>query len=102
MSRVVGVSLTPDETYDAAVTATLPGLSAGLAALFAVLVPLHLLMLDGTPRIVMTACAAGQRPGWSVPSPSSSAGTACPTTSRSPPRPAWCSSPSPTPSRTWC
>ena len=52
------MSLTPDETYDATVTAALPGLSAGLAAVFAVLAPLHLLMLDGTPRIVMTACAA--------------------------------------------
>ena len=95
------MSLTPDETYDAAVTATLPGLSAGLAALFAVLAPLHLLMLDGTPQIVMTACAAASALVV-VPSPSSYAGTACPTTSRSPPRPAWCSSPSPTPSRTWC
>ena len=58
VSRHVGVSLTPDETYDAAVTDTLPGLSAGLAVLFVVLVPLHLLMLDGTPQIVLTACAA--------------------------------------------
>jgi diguanylate cyclase (GGDEF)-like protein len=54
----VGVSLTPDETYDAAVTAVLPGLAAGLAVLFAVLAPLHVLTLDGTPRVVMTACAA--------------------------------------------
>jgi diguanylate cyclase (GGDEF)-like protein len=52
------VSLTPDETYDAAVTAAVPALAAGLAALFAVFVPLHLLMLDGTLRVVMVAVAA--------------------------------------------
>jgi diguanylate cyclase (GGDEF)-like protein len=55
----VGVSLTPDETYDAAVTAAVPALAAGLALLFAVFAPLHLLMLDGTLRVVMAATAAG-------------------------------------------
>jgi diguanylate cyclase (GGDEF)-like protein len=54
----VGVSPTPDETYDAAVTAAVPALAAGLAALFAVLAPLHLLMLDGTLRLTMAATAA--------------------------------------------
>jgi len=53
------VSLTPDETYDAAVTAAVPALAAGLAALFAVFVPLHLLMLDGSLRVVMASLAAG-------------------------------------------
>jgi diguanylate cyclase (GGDEF)-like protein len=53
------VSLTPDETYDAAVTAAVPALAAGLAALFAVFAPLHLLMLDGTLRVVMAGVAAG-------------------------------------------
>ena len=54
----VGVSLTPDETYDAAVTAALPGLTAGLAALYAAFIPLHALLLDGTARLAMVACAA--------------------------------------------
>ncbi len=53
------MSLTPDETYDAAVTAAVPALAAGLAALFAVFVPLHLLMLDGSLRVVMASLAAG-------------------------------------------
>ncbi len=54
----VGVSLTPDETYDAAVTAALPSVAAGFAVLFAAFVPLHALLLDGTARLAMVACAA--------------------------------------------
>src|SRR6187455_319042 len=50
-----GVSPTPEETYDAAVTAAVPALAAGLGVLFAAFAALHLLMLDGTPRLVMAA-----------------------------------------------
>jgi diguanylate cyclase (GGDEF)-like protein len=50
-----GVSPTPEETYDAAVTAAVPALAAGLGVLFAASAVLHLLMLDGTPRLVMAA-----------------------------------------------
>jgi diguanylate cyclase (GGDEF)-like protein len=52
------VSPTPEETYDAAVTAALPGLAACLAALFAALAVLHAITLEGTTRLVMTAGAA--------------------------------------------
>ena len=53
-----GVSPTPDETYDAAVMAAVPRLAAGLALLFAVFAGLHLVMLAGTPRLVMATAAA--------------------------------------------
>jgi diguanylate cyclase (GGDEF)-like protein len=52
-----GVSPTPEETYDAAVTAAVPVLAAGLGVLFAAFAALHLVMLDGTPRLVMAATA---------------------------------------------
>ena len=51
------MSPTPDETYDAAVTAAVPALAAGLAVLFAAFAALHLVMLDGTPRVVMAVTA---------------------------------------------
>lgn len=52
------MSPTPDETYDAAVMAAVPRLAAGLALLFAVFAGLHLVMLVGTPRLVMATSAA--------------------------------------------
>ncbi len=58
----VGVSLTPEETYDAAVTAALPRLAAGLALLVAVSGGLQLALLEGTPSVVLSgtyAAAAG-------------------------------------------
>ncbi|MEO7980276.1 MAG: GGDEF domain-containing protein [Sporichthyaceae bacterium] len=53
------MSPTLEETYDAAVTAAVPGLAACLALLFVAFVPLHLLMLDGSSRVVLVATAAG-------------------------------------------
>ena len=53
-----GVSPTPAETYDAAVMAAVPRRAAGLALLFAVFAGLHLVMLAGTPRLVMATAAA--------------------------------------------
>ena len=96
----VGVSLTPDETYDAAVTAAVPALAAGLAALFAVFVPLHL--------IVSTAlCGSSWRP-WPRAAPlfwaasgTPCIGARCPTTWRSLPPRVWSSSLPPTRSCTW-
>lgn len=53
------MSPTPEETYDAAVTAAVPSLAAGLAALFGVFAVLHVVMLDGTPRLVMATAMGG-------------------------------------------
>lgn len=50
------MSPTPEETYDAAVAAALPGLAAVLAVLFGTLAGADLATLDGSPRVVM-ACA---------------------------------------------
>lgn len=50
------MSPTPEETYDAAVAAALPGLAAVLAVLFGTLAGADLATLDGSRRVVM-ACA---------------------------------------------
>jgi diguanylate cyclase (GGDEF)-like protein len=52
------VSPAPDESYDEAVTALLPAVAAGLAVLFAVLLPMQLLLLDGRDRVVLVAATA--------------------------------------------
>lgn len=49
---------TPDESYDAAVSAALPALATGVAGLFGLLTGLHLIMLEGTARTVMVGAAA--------------------------------------------
>ena len=49
------MSPTLEETYDAAVTAALPKVLAAVAALLVVGSGLQLLMLDGTPRLVLAA-----------------------------------------------
>ena len=53
----IAVSPTPDETYDAAVTAVLPALATGLAVLLTIFSVLHVFMLDGTARLVMVPAA---------------------------------------------
>ena len=52
------VSPTQDQTYDAAVAAAVPTLAAGLGGIFALFSVLHVVMLDGTPRLVMVPMAA--------------------------------------------
>lgn len=49
---------TPDETYDTAIAPVVPFLVSVLAALFALFAVLHVLLLDGTDRIVMVVAAA--------------------------------------------
>lgn len=53
-----GVSPTAEETFDAAASAALPRLVATLAIAFAAFAGLHLVMLDGAARAVMSATAA--------------------------------------------
>ncbi len=53
------MSPTPEETYDAAVTAAVPGLAAGLAVLFAAYAGLHALAPDGGSRVTLAGSAAG-------------------------------------------
>lgn len=52
------MSRTPDEPYDDALLAAVTALVAGLSALFAAFAVLHLVLLDGTPRLVMAPAAA--------------------------------------------
>ena len=52
------VAPTPDESYDGALRAALPGVTTALALAFAALTVLHPLMLDGLARAVMTGAAA--------------------------------------------
>jgi len=52
------VSPTQDQTYDAAVAAAVPVLAAGLGGIFALFAALHVVMLDGTTRLVMVPAAA--------------------------------------------
>lgn len=52
------MSRTPDEPYDVALLAALTALVAGLSVLFAAFAVLHLVLLDGTPRLVMAPAAA--------------------------------------------
>lgn len=52
------VSRGPDEAYDAALVAALPGVIGCLTAVFAGYTVLHPVFLDGTPRMVMTGVAA--------------------------------------------
>jgi diguanylate cyclase (GGDEF)-like protein len=49
----------PDDVYDAAVWRALPWVSGGLAVLFALLATQHLVLLDGTTRLIMVSTAAG-------------------------------------------
>ncbi|MGH8970809.1 MAG: diguanylate cyclase domain-containing protein, partial [Actinomycetes bacterium] len=48
-----------EETYDAAVLRTLPAVAAGIALLELVLAAEHVVLLDGTARVVTGALAAG-------------------------------------------
>ena len=96
-----GVSPTPDETYDATVMAAVPVSRPASALLFAVFAGLHLVMLDGTPRLVMAApprrvrrrCSALRlrRPRHPLPQHLAQPAT-----------PGWCSSRRPTPCCTSC
>lgn len=52
------MSPTPDEPYDGAILAALTALGAGLSVLFGAFAVLHLILLDGTPRLVMAPAAA--------------------------------------------
>ena len=54
----ISVSSTPDQSYDTAATAAVPVLTTGLAGLFALFAVLHVVLLDGTPRLVMVPLAA--------------------------------------------
>ena len=52
------MSPTLDETYDAALSAVLTVLSASLAVIYSAYAVAHVLMLEGTPRLVMAPVAA--------------------------------------------
>ena len=54
----ISVSSTPDQSYDTAATAAVPVLTTGLAGLLALFAVLHVVLLDGTPRLVMVPLAA--------------------------------------------